>query len=438
MPKVKKQAKPVAKAKKTAKKESKSKDSKSKVVDKKATKTSTKKPAVKASAKSKNTKKSKVAEKQVKKPEQKADKTAEKMDDLLKKHPVKINTFKAGDLIEGTVVSINSSSILLDIGAKSEGVVKKSQMTDSDKSYKSLKIGDSILVMVERDENKQGFIELSIKKAESERKWKQFEDMFNSQTQFEVTALQYNKGGLICDAMGMQGFVPISHLDSSRFAQVSKQAKGSERDIEERMQPLIGQNLKVIIIELDRAQNRLVLSEKLRDAEKVKKQKDERLSEIKVGDKIDGIVSGVVPFGLFVDLDGVEGLVHVSEIAWEKVDNPANYYNVGDKITAEVIDIDEKKGKVGLSLKRLIENPWEKVAEKYPENTKVKGTVTRVVPFGAFIEIEKGLEGLIHISELAKELKEGDKVDAIVTIVDPNEQRLGLSTRRVGEKQMIR
>jgi small subunit ribosomal protein S1 len=395
--------------------------------------------ATKAKSSAKAKKETKTASTKVKTAKKAAVKTtAATMEELLAKHPVQIKSYRQGELVEGTVVSINPSNILLDIGAKAEGLVKKSQMGDSENSYKSLKVGDTILVMVERDENKQGFIELSLKKAENERKWKDFEDMFNSQTQFEVTALQYNKGGLICDAMGMQGFVPISHLDSSRFAEVSKQAKGSERDIEERMAPLIGQGLKVIIIELDREQNRLVLSEKLRDAEKVKKQKEDRLSEIKVGEKIDGIVSGVVPFGLFVDLDGVEGLVHVSEIAWEKVENPSTYYNVGDKITAEVIDIDENRGKVGLSLKRLVENPWEKVAEKYPENTKVKGTVTRVVAFGAFIEIEKGLEGLVHVSEMAEELKEGQKVEAVVTIVDPNEQRLGLSTRKVGEKTMIR
>ena len=360
------------------------------------------------------------------------------MDALISKHGIEVKSFRQGELIEGIVVAISSGKILLDIGAKAEGVVKKDQMTDSEKSYKRLKLGDKILVMVERDENKQGFVELSIKKAETERKWKDFEDMYKNQVAFEVTALQYNKGGLICDALGMQGFVPISHLDSSRFAEVSSNAKGSERDIAERMVPLIGKNLKVVIIELDRAQNRLVLSEKQVDAEKNKHARSERLEEIKVGSKIKGLVSGVVPFGLFVDLNGVEGLVHVSEIAWEKVENPATYYTLGDEIEALVLDIDKNRGKVGLSLKRLKDNPWESVAAKYPENTKVSGKVTRLVPFGAFVEIEPGLEGLVHISEMLEPLKEGDEVEAVVTLVDAKEQRLGLSTRRTKEVQIYR
>lgn len=364
--------------------------------------------------------------------------TSNVMDELIKKHGVELKSFRQGELIEGIVVSISNSKILLDIGAKAEGVVKKEQMNDSEKSYKKLKLGDKILVMVERDENKQGFVELSIKKAETERKWKDFDDMFKNQIAFEVTALQYNKGGLICDAYGMQGFVPISHLDSSRFAEVSTHAKGSEKDIAERMAPLIGKELKVVIIELDRAQNRLVLSEKQVDAAKNKEARDERLEEIKVGSTIKGLVSGVVPFGLFVDLNGVEGLVHVSEIAWEKVENPSTYYTLGDKIEALVLDIDRNKGKVGLSLKRLKENPWESVAAKYPENTKITGKVTRLVPFGAFIELEPGLEGLVHISEMAEPLKEGDTIDALVTLVDAKEQRLGLSTRRTKEVQIYR
>lgn len=360
------------------------------------------------------------------------------MDDLIKAHGIEVKTFRQGDLIEGTVVAISTSKILLDIGAKAEGVVKKDQMTDTEKSYRKLKLGDKILVMVEHDENKQGYVEISIKKAETERKWKDFERMYRDKTAFEVTALQYNKGGLICDALGMQGFVPISHLDSSRFAEVSSHAKGSEKDIAERMIPLIGKELKVVIIELDRTQNRLVLSEKQVDAEKNKEARNARLEEIKVGSTIKGLVSGVVPFGLFVDLNGVEGLVHVSEIAWEKVENPANYYNLGDEISALVLDIDKDKGKVGLSLKRLKDNPWESVAAKYPENTKVTGKVTRSVPFGAFVEIEPGLEGLVHISEMAEPMKEGDIVDAVVTLVDAKEQRLGLSTRRTKEVQIYR
>jgi len=380
----------------------------------------------------------KVEEVPVKSETVKAGKSAANMDELLEINGIEVKHYPEGTLIEGTVVSISPNKILIDVGSKAEGMVPKDQMSDSEKSYKMLKIGDSILVMVEKEENRLGYIELSIKKAEAERKWRDFDKMFKDKTPFEVTVQQYNKGGLICDAMGMQGFVPISHLDSARFAEVSSAAKGSERDIEDRLDPLMGKELKVAIIELDRSQNRLVLSEKAVYSEKNKEQRQARLDEIKVGQKIKGIISGVVPFGLFVDLNGLEGLVHVSEIAWEKVENPANYHNVGDKITAEILDIDTVKGKVGLSIKRLKDNPWESVAEKYPEGTKITGEVTKVVPFGAFVQLEPGLEGLVHISEMSGELLAGQKVEAVVTLVDPKEQRLGLSIRQIAEPQMIR
>lgn len=363
---------------------------------------------------------------------------ATNMDQLLAQSGIEVKHYPEGTLIEGNIVSISPNKILIDVGSKAEGMVPKDQMSDSEKSYKTLKIGDKILVMVEKEENRLGYIELSIKKAEAERKWRDFETMFKEKTPFEVTVQQYNKGGLICDAMGMQGFVPISHLDSARFAEVSSAAKGSAADIEDRLDPLMGKELKVAIIELDRSQNRLVLSEKAVFSEKNKEQRQSRLDEIKVGEKINGIVSGVVPFGLFVDLNGLEGLVHVSEIAWEKVENPANYHNVGDKITAEILDIDQQKGKVGLSIKRLKDNPWESVAEKYPEGARITGEVTKVVAFGAFIQLEPGLEGLVHISEMSGELVAGQKVEAVVTLVDSKEQRLGLSIRQIAEPQMIR
>ena len=360
------------------------------------------------------------------------------MGELLKNHTIQIKRYPLGSLIEGTVVLVSPSKILVDIGAKAEGIVNKDEMKDSTQLYKELKVGDKVLVMVIREENKQGYIELSIKRAEVERKWADLEKMYAKKTPLEAKILQYNKGGLICEALGMQCFIPISHLDRAHFAEISTVARGSEKDIAERLSPLIGKTIKAVIIELDRTQNRIVLSEKQVNYEKMLKKRKNRIGQIKPGDVVEGFVSGVVPFGLFVDLDGLEGLVHVSEIAWEKVENPINYFTVGDKIKAQVLNIDEEKGKVGLSVKRLQKNPWEGVQERYPENTKVKGKVTRVVPFGVFVELEPGLEALIHISEMDGELDVGQQVEALVTLVDPKEQKLGLSVRKLHEPQMIR
>jgi small subunit ribosomal protein S1 len=352
------------------------------------------------------------------------------MTKLLEDKGVDINEMRPGDLVEGVVVSVSHGELLIDVGAKSEGIVTGSELIDADNTHKSLKAGDKILSKVMQSENDQGYIVLSLKRAEKERKWTDAEEAYDSGSTIEATVIEYNKGGLLCDCLGLRGFIPLSHLDRVHFANdMAKSASGSEAELKESLKVLAGKNLKVKVIEIDKEKNRFVLSEKDALSSYSDEAREKRLDEIKVDDKLDGIVTGIMPFGVFVDLNGVEGLVHISEIAWEKVNHPSNYFKVGETIEVLVLGVDEGTKKLALSVKRLTPNPWETVEEKYPIGAKVTGNVSKIVPFGAFVTIEKGLDGLIHVSESVKPLKEGEEVEAIVTQVDGENQKLALTMR---------
>ena len=343
---------------------------------------------------------------------------------------LQIKQLHVGDMIEGTVVSADHREILVDVGAKSEGIITGSELSEVDKSYKEMEPGEKIVAKISQIENAQGYIVLSLKKAEKDRKWQDAEEAYENALIVDAKVIEYNKGGLLCDCMSLRGFVPLSHLDRVHFANdVAKFAAGSEAELKESLKVLAGKSLRVKVIEIDKEKNRFVLSEKEALATYSDEARKKRLSEIEMGSVPEGIVTGIMPFGVFVDLGGVEGLVHISEIAWEKVSHPANYFKVGQKIKVMVLGVDEESNKLALSVKQLTPNPWETVEDKYPIGTKVKGVVSKIVPFGAFVTLEKGLDGLIHISEAKAPLEEGDKVSAVVIQVDGSNQKLALSTR---------
>jgi len=376
------------------------------------------------------------------------------MEELLAKHPLSVKTFRKGQIIEGTVVSVNHDQVLVDVGAKSEGIIRGTELADSDFSYKNLKEGDNILVSVVQSEDKYGYLVLSLKRAEKERKWRDFERMFKDGSYIEVQVLEYSKGGLLVDALGQRGFIPISHLDKSHFSDFSHaMAEGSPAEQKANLGGLKGAKIKVKVIEVDRNLNRLVMSEReaLASAGNYNKKDltDTQLTTFVVGDIFDGTVSGIVPFGLFVDIKkdevSLDGLVHISEISWEKVYHPGNIYKVGDKVKVKVIEINKQEKRVQLSIKTLIANPWDELSNKYPVGSKVKGIVSKIVPFGAFVTIEVGdpkhpakLDGLIHISETTGPLVEGDEVTTMVTICDPQNQKLGLSIRQIEDVKMYK
>ncbi len=341
-----------------------------------------------------------------------------------------LKKFSMGDVVEGYVVAVRDNEILLDIGAKSEGVITREEFGDFKANLADLKVGDTLVAQVIQSESEQGYTVLSLKRAEKERKWRDIEQMYNTGINSEARVIEYNKGGLLVDFVGMRGFVPLSHLDRVHFTDdVAKFAHGSEAEIKASLQVLAGKVLKVKVIEFDKEKNRLVLSEKKALEHYSEEARTKRLEQVKMGDSIEGIVTGVMPFGVFVDLDGIEGLVHISEIAWEKVANPSVYYSVGSKILVKVMGVDEASKKLALSVKRLTENPWEGVQERFKVGDKVKGVVSKIVPFGAFISVDKGLDGLLHISQANGPLQVGETVEATIIAVDPESQKLSLSLK---------
>ena len=397
------------------------------------------------------------------------------MGELLARYGGEFTTFRRGQIVEGSVVAVDHKAVLVDVGAKSEGIITGSELTDSEQSYKQLKPGDLVLSVVVQPENRMGYIVLSLKRAEAERKWREMNRLMAEETPFEVRVLEYGRGGLLVDALGLRGFVPISHLNRANFAEFNRAVAAASRvDTVQKLGDFVGKTLRVKVIELDRNQNRLVLSEKELEPKVSAQQVRELLAKVKVGDEVDGVVTGVMPFGLFVEVKAastvqakttktkakgtedktaaaektgaagsdkapfLEGLVHISEISWEKVNHPADHFKVGNKIKVKIIGKNETEGKLALSIKQLLANPWEKIAEKYPVGKRVKGQVSKIVPFGAFVTLEPGIDGLIHVSETVGPLKEGEKVEAVVIVSDPKHQRLGLSVRQIEDAKIYR
>lgn len=342
------------------------------------------------------------------------------MDELLAKTGKSLKILRHGDVVEGRVVSIARANVLIDLKAKSEGIVSSRELAENPGLYKNLKVGDTVLASVLQPENDRGYVVLSLKKAASEYRWRELSKIFEEGSTLTVRVTEYNKGGFLVDA-GIPGFIPLTHLDKARMSQVA----GPEK--------LIGQALDVKIIEMDRALNRLVFSEKEAKSNMTPKKRVEILSAFKRGDVLTGEVSAILPFGIFVELNGVEGLCHISEISWEKVDDPGALYKVGQKVKVKVLEVDPGANKLALSIKALLENPWQEAAGKYKVGDRITGTVSKVVPFGAFVLLEPGLEGLIHVSETVGPLKVGEKVEAEVIAVEPEKQKLGLSVRKLKE-----
>lgn len=355
--------------------------------------------------------------------------------DLIEKHSKHVKTFESGDIVEGKVVAKDRKFVLLDVGAKSEGMIPTDELKFLPE--KDAEVGDTISAIVLHPENRQGNLVLSLKKAKSQFNWDTLKDVAEDEEPIKVEILEYLNGGLIVDAQGQRGFIPISHLSREHFEQFNAaMAEGNSSESAKELGGLKGETLEVKIIEIDPDKNRLVMSEKEVMSKEELVAKDKRMAEINVGDVIDGTVSTVLPYGILVDLDNVDGLVHISEIAWEKVTSPSDYYKPGDDITVKVIGKEDDK--IALSVKELKDNPWDKVEERYPLGKKVTAKVSKVVPFGAFIELEPGLDGLIHISETVGPLNVGDEVEAVVVNVDSKERKLALSIRQIEDAKIYR
>lgn len=331
-----------------------------------------------------------------------------------------------GSTVTGAVISIGKNKILLDINGFMTGIISGKESTDSLGTIKDLKPGDKLSAYVIEAENNEGLAVLSLRKASQEKTWDHFMDAFNNSKVIAVTINEANKGGLLLNVDGIKGFIPVSQLAPMHYPRVGT-ADSSE--ILSRLEKLIGQKIDVKIINLDQESGKLILSEK-------SAQEDQRkvaLTKLKVGEKMKGRISGIVNFGIFVTFNGLEGLVHISEIAWGHVKDPRDYGALGQDVDVEIIGIEGEK--ISLSMKRLMPDPWSDVSKKFPTGKTVKGIVTRVTPFGVFVKLEKDINGLVHISELTeksdptKTLKVGDTVTAKIINVDMDEHRIGLTMK---------
>jgi len=340
-----------------------------------------------------------------------------------------------GDILEGTVVKIDPDQILVDIGFKSEGVVPGAELERI--KPETIKVGDQVLVYVVNPEDKSGNVVLSLIRAQLERDWRNAEKLFESGEIFEATVSGYNRGGLIVRLGKVRGFVPASQLSSAT-------REGNEEVQSDDLAKLVGQKLKLKIIELDRGRNRLILSERAAIREWRRQQKERLLAELQEGDIVRGAVSSLCDFGAFVDLGGADGLIHLSELSWGRVSHPSEVLKVGDEVEVYVLKVDRKERRIGLSLKRLQPDPWSQVEEKYSIGQLVEGTITKLTNFGAFARLKDDeIEGLIHISELSDErvthpkevVKEGDVLTLRIIRIDPERRRMGLSLRKVASAE---
>jgi small subunit ribosomal protein S1 len=363
------------------------------------------------------------------------------MAELLAEQDSDIKSFKHGDVVEGTVVRIDKDEMLVDIGAKSEGVVSNRELYGRNaESQPQLAVGDTVLVYVLQPESQEGHVVLSLRRAGLERKWRSMQEQFETGVIIEAPVIDHNKGGLIVDC-GIRGFVPISQIVDFPRRPQNDQPRDAAQEIAEKLMPFVGRKLRLKILEVNRKANRLILSEKVALYEERREKRDELFSSLQVGQKVTGTVRSIAPFGVFIDLGGIDGLVHKSELSWNKVNNPEAGYKVGEEVEAEVIDINHERGRISLSIRRLQPDPWHSTVADFNVGDVIDGTVTKLVNFGAFVRVRDGLEGLIHISELSHQrvahpgdvVHEGQQLKLKIISLDSERHRLGLSLKQAEE-----
>jgi small subunit ribosomal protein S1 len=349
---------------------------------------------------------------------------------------------KRGEVREGTIVSVGRSEILIDLGSKTEGVVSGRELERmSQDMLNSLQVGSEVLAYVVNPEDKNGNIILSLTRAQLEKDWREAEHLFETQEMFAGKVAGFNKGGLIVRLGKVRGFVPASQLSTSRHTHSGPEGLSPE----EKWRDLIGLTLQLKVIEIDRGRNRLILSERAAMREWRRAQKEKLLADLTEGEIREGEVISMADFGAFVDLGGADGLIHLSELSWKRVNHPREALNVGDKVKVYVLNVDRERRRIGLSLKRLQPDPWTLVDENYRVDQLVEGVITKLTKFGAFAHIvsDEEIEGLIHISELSdghvthpKEVvQEGQVVTLRIIRIDTDQRRMGLSLKRVDQAE---
>lgn len=337
-------------------------------------------------------------------------------------------------LIEGIVFDASKNEVHIDIPGYRSGVIRGPELFDESGEYAELQVGATVQATVLELENENGEVELSFRQAGHKKAWDELKKLFEAQDIVDASVVDANKGGLIIRVGRVSGFLPVSQLTIEHYPRVEG---GNKQKILERLKTYSGQIFKVRIINVDDKERTLIVSEKAAWEDRQQK----TLSKYKIGDVVEGKITGVVDFGAFVEFDeGLEGLVHISEIAWQRIDDPRDFIKVGDQVKAQIISIDASK--VSLSIRRLLEDPWAGVAKKYKVGDAVEGLVLKTNPFGVFVELDKDIHGLCHISELSSNKVESPK-DVVepgknytfkIISLEPKEHRLGLSLKALQQK----
>jgi small subunit ribosomal protein S1 len=356
------------------------------------------------------------------------------MEDLLKASEQQYRTLKHGEVIEGTIMRVDRDEILVDIGAKTEGVIpNRESQTLSDEERQALQIGDEVFVSVVQPESTDGHAILSVDRARQEKAWRDLQRQFDGGETIQAQVVGHNKGGLLVNLDGVRGFVPSSQISSMPPGEANKQAE---------LAKMHNQTISLKIIEINRGRNRLILSERQAMQEQRESMRARLLQELEPGQVRPGTVTSICDFGAFVDIGGADGLIHLSELSWKRVAHPREVLQSGQRIDVYVLSVDPTERKIALSLKRTQPEPWETITDTYQLGQVVRGTITQVTSFGAFARLEDGIEGLIHVSELAEGrvanpksvVNVGETYDLKVIRIDPAKKRIGLSLKRMAEE----
>src|SRR3712207_5774594 len=336
--------------------------------------------------------------------------------------------FDEGDVVTGKVVRIDNDEVLVDIGYKSEGVIPSNELSirKSVDPHDEVEMGEEVDALVLTKEDQDGRLIMSKKRARFEKAWRRIEAAQESGDPIQGTVIEVVKGGLIID-LGVRGFLPASLVDIRRVANLDE---------------FMSQTLECKVIELNRSRNNVVLSRRAVLEEERKEQRQEILDRLQPGLVVEGVISNIVDFGAFVDLNGIDGLIHISELSWSHVNHPSEVVSIGDEVQVKVLDIDRDRQRISLGLKQTQEDPWQRVVSMYNVGDELEGAVTKVVTFGAFVEILDGVEGLVHISELApyhvenprEIVNPGDEIKVKILEIDSERRRLSLSAKRVEDQ----
>ena len=351
------------------------------------------------------------------------------MDDLLTQAGDSVKQLTVGETVDGTVLSVKKHEILIDLGPLGVGLVPRREVSLS----KNYNVGDSVIASVIDTELEDGYSLLSLRKAAKDRGWDEVMAKLESGEIITVVPYDANRGGLLVEYEGIRGFLPVSQLSAEHYPRVGSSDKD---EILQRLNSLVKKDIKARILDADRKANKLIFSEK----EAVKEGLAERFQKLAIGDTVTGVVTGVVDFGVFVNVEGIEGLIHISEISWERVNNPSDYVKVGQTIEAKIIAIDKER--LSLSMKQLTKDPWLDEVEQFKPGEKVEGTVTRITPFGAFVQLSPAVEALVHVSELGGDGTDPEKVFTLnerkeftVLDIDKENRKISLSLGKSSKKK---